>query len=413
MEEMQITSNLTWIEVQFAKKAADEVFKCRMTLKWTYAMAYYLAKGNAKELLRSVFSNAGFSSLHTHVVGSVHALYDETIRIIHRSESILTTSRSDLQRIWAETSYRLQALRDEPAGAAEEYKLIGDTAHTGLFYDLTFAYEPAVVFDTRPKVAILREQGINGQVEMAWSFREAGFDAIDVHMSDILSGAVSLSEFRGMAACGGFSYGDVLGAGNGWANSVLFNERARNEFETFFGRQDTFCLAVCNGCQFLSHLRQIIPGTENWPNFKPNKSERFEGRTSMIEIVDNKVSASSVFLRGMGGSKLPVAVAHGEGRAVFNDEEQEARLLSSDQIAIRYVDSQGAATEVYPLNPNGSPGGITGLHTPDGRVLALMPHPERVTMLQANSWYPREFRESWQGRGPWYQIFQNARAWCG
>lgn len=363
--------------------------------------------------LHSAFAKTEFPSSLIHVIGSVPRSFGQTVRIIYRSEVILAMSRAELQKMWAETSYRLQSLRDEPSGAKEEFDLIDNTSHTGLFYKLTFTNELAPSFTIRPRVAILREQGVNGHVEMAWSFSEAGFDAVDVHMSDIISGSVSLVDFRGIAACGGFSYGDVLGAGNGWANSVLFNEIARSEFEAFFQRQDTFTLGVCNGCQFLSHLRQIIPGTSNWPFFKPNKSERFEGRTSMVEIVDNEVTTTSVFLRDMGGSMLPVAVAHGEGRTVFIEEKHREELHGAHQIAIRYVDSTGKATEVYPLNPNGSPGGVTGVHTPDGRVLALMPHPERVTMLDGNSWYPRKMCETWRGKGPWFRIFQNARIWCG
>jgi phosphoribosylformylglycinamidine synthase len=261
-------------------------------------------------------------------------------------------------------------------------------------------------------VAILREQGVNGQLEMAWAFTEAGFDAVDVHMSDILSGDVRLHDFRGLVACGGFSYGDVLGAGKGWANSTLLNDIARREFSDFFTRDTTFTLGVCNGCQFLSHLQEIIPGTEDWPEFKPNRSERFEGRVSMVEIVDNDVTRNSVFLSGMAGSMLPVAVAHGEGRASFYVSSQQNALESQNLVAVRFVDSAGQPTEVYPFNPNGSPGGITGVQTPDGRVLSLMPHPERVVALESNSWYPASIKRDWDGMGPWFRLFQSARRWC-
>ncbi|KAF9483101.1 phosphoribosylformylglycinamidin [Pholiota conissans] len=361
--------------------------------------------------LISIFNKAGFPSHSIHVIGSVNPPSDETVSFIYKSETLYSAQRGDLQKIWSETSYRMQLIRDNTAAAEEEFALINDKIHTGLFYDLTF--QPTVLnYSSRPQVAILREQGVNGQVEMAWSFTAAGFDAVDVHMSDILSGAITLADFRGFAACGGFSYGDVLGAGKGWANSALLNDVARREFSEFFARDDTFALAVCNGCQFLSHLREIIPGTENWPEFKPNRGERFEGRVSMVEIVDNEATRSSVFFSDMAGSKLPVAVAHGEGRAAFSSPAQQAALETSGLVAVRYVDSQGNPTEVYPLNPNGSPAGITGVQTPNGRVLALMPHPERTTMLEANSWYSPSLKEVWDGTGPWFRLFQNARKWC-
>jgi len=306
----------------------------------------------------------------------------------------------------------MQTIRDDPTAAQEEFDLIKDDFHRGLFFDLTFQYSPSRNLFRRPKVAILREQGVNGQVEMAWAFTAAGFDAVDVHMSDILRGDISLEDFRGLAACGGFSYGDVLGAGKGWASSILLNETGRREFVEFFKRSDTFTLAVCNGCQFVSQLREIVPGAQNWPNFKPNRSERFEARVSMVEIVGGDVTGSSVFLRDMAGSKLPIAVAHGEGRASFPNDNLRRSLVSQGLVAIRYLDSQGLPTELYPNNPNGSPEGITGVQTPDGRVLALMPHPERVVALASNSWYPSSMADSWKGSGPWFRIFQNARIWA-
>ncbi|PPQ74978.1 hypothetical protein CVT26_011690 [Gymnopilus dilepis] len=363
--------------------------------------------------LAATFVNAGFPSTFIHVIGRVKTNPpEETISIVYKSEILYKAQRADLQKTWSETSYRMQLIRDNPTVAQEEYALIEDTHHNGLFYDLTFQPIPPTVTSARPRVAILREQGVNGQVEMAWSFTAAGFDAVDLHMSDILSGQVSLAGFRGFAACGGFSYGDVLGAGKGWANSALLNDVARREFSEFFARQDTFALAVCNGCQFLSHLKEIIPGTENWPEFKPNKSERFEGRVCVVELVENEVTKQSVFLSDMAGSKLPVAVAHGEGRAAFANTSQQAALEAAGLVAVRYVNSQGLPTETYPLNPNGSPGGITGVQTPDGRVLALMPHPERVVTLESNSWYPPALRDMWGGMGPWFRLFQNARKWC-
>ncbi|PIL29710.1 hypothetical protein GSI_08148 [Ganoderma sinense ZZ0214-1] len=356
------------------------------------------------------FTKHGLPSTSMHRLGSVTP--EETITFVSASQSVFSSSRAQLQEAWAETSYRMQSLRDNPHCAQEEFDLIKSSGHTGLFYDLTFSYTPSRSLFRRPKVAILREQGVNGQLEMAWAFAAAGFDAIDVHMSDILSGAVSLSSFRGLAACGGFSYGDVLGAGKGWANSVLLNATARAEFAAFFARSDTFALGVCNGCQFLASLREIVPGAHAWPDFKPNRSERFEARVSVVEVVPGPATARSVFLRDMAGSKLPVAVAHGEGRAAFA-EGGRAALEAQGLVGVRYVDAAGAPTEVYPLNPNGSPGGITGVQTPDGRVLALMPHPERVVALESNSWYPPAFVEAWHGTGPWFRLFQSARKWCG
>ncbi|KAG5719832.1 putative phosphoribosylformylglycinamidine synthase [Termitomyces sp. T112] len=360
--------------------------------------------------LLAIFVSAGFPSTSIHAIGRVNLSPNEQIiTFIHGAQPLLITTRAELQEIWSETSSKMQALRDDPTCAAEEFSLIQDESHTGIFYDLTFSYQPSRSLFRRPKVAILREQGVNGQVEMAWAFTAAGFDAVDVHMSDILSGSISLSGFVGLAACGGFSYGDVLGAGKGWAHSVLLNETARTEFAQFFKRGDSFALGVCNGCQFLSHLREIIPGAQDWPDVKPNRAERFEGRASMVEIVDNKVNRSSVFFSDMVGSKLPVAVAHGEGRIAFDSEETRQRLEGQGLVAVRFVDSQGKPTEKYPLNPNGSPGGITGFQTPNGRVLAFMPHPERVTALESNSWHPPSFQSIWKGSGPWFRMFQNAR----
>jgi phosphoribosylformylglycinamidine synthase len=363
--------------------------------------------------LISIFNKTGFPSSSIHVIGCINSsIKDQTISFIHKSKNVYSAYRSKLQKMWSETSFRMQTLRDDPDAAQEEFDLISDESHTGIFYDLKFIKDPHPALDLRPKVAILREQGVNGQLEMAWAFTEAGFDAVDVHMSDILSGDVSLRDFRGLAACGGFSYGDVLGAGKGWANSTLLNDIARREFSDFFTRDTTFTLGVCNGCQFLSHLKEIIPGTENWPEFTPNRSERFEGRVPMVEIVDNEVTCKSVFLSGMAGSMLPVAVAHGEGRASFSVSSQKEALENQNLVAVRFVGSAGQPTEVYPSNPNGSPAGITGVQTPDGRVLALMPHPERVVALESNSWYPPSIKRDWDGMGPWFKLFQSARRWC-
>jgi phosphoribosylformylglycinamidine synthase len=251
-------------------------------------------------------------------------------------------------------------------------------------------------------VAILREQGVNGQVEMAAAFDRAGFAAFDVHMSDILSGRVQLADIRGFAACGGFSYGDTLGAGEGWAKSILFNARARDEFEAFFARADSFALGVCNGCQMMSNLKDIIPGAANWPHFERNVSEQYEARLTQVEMQQSP----SLFFAGMEGSRIPVVTAHGEGRAVFRD--RAALEACQHLVAMRFVDNRGKVTESYPYNANGSPQGITGVTTPDGRFTILMPHPERVFRTVLFSWHP----ESWPEDSPWMRMFRNARSWC-
>ncbi|KAF8513137.1 CobB/CobQ-like glutamine amidotransferase domain-containing protein [Hysterangium stoloniferum] len=363
--------------------------------------------------LVSVFSAEGFPSRAIHKIGRVQPVGEATFTIIHDSQCIFSRTRASLQQAWAETSFRMQCIRDDPQAAEEEYSAIM-LNDSGLFYDLRFTVDPLLSrhLTARPMVAILREQGTNGHVEMAWAFTQAGFAAIDVHMSDIISGTVSLSDFRGLAICGGFSYGDVLGAANGWASSVRWNTTAREEFARFFLREDTFTLAVCNGCQFLSRLRTLLPGTDSWPIFKPNRSG-FEARVSMVEIVDNAVTRVSVFLRDMAGSRLPIAVAHGEGRATFSTEEDLVDVTRQGLVALRYVDDKGRVATSYPANPNGSPEGIAGVQTRNGRFLALMPHPERVVTLESNSWYPPEVSQQWGRSGPWFRIFQNARIWCG
>ncbi|KAI0630082.1 phosphoribosylformylglycinamidin [Trametes polyzona] len=409
----------TLVEMAFAGRTGLQIDLESITSGSDYVSALFNEELGAVVQVREAdvarvtnfLAQRGFPTSSIHTIGRLNA--DEAIRFTLGSKEVYSSTRADLQTAWAETSYRMQQLRDEPTGADEEFALIKSPDYKGIYYDLTFTYQPSRSLFRRPKVAILREQGVNGQVEMAWAFTAAGFDAVDVHMSDILRGTVSLESFRGFASCGGFSYGDVLGAGKGWANSVLLNETARGAFAAFFAREDTFALGVCNGCQFLSSLRELLPGAHAWPSFKPNRSERFEGRVSVVEVVPGPATARSVFLRDMAGSRLPVAVAHGEGRAAFADPRQRAALEADGLVALRYVDSAGRPTEVYPLNPNGSPGGITGVQTPDGRVLALMPHPERVTTLESNSWYPPEFADAWKGTGPWFRLFQSARKWCG
>jgi phosphoribosylformylglycinamidine synthase len=328
------------------------------------------------------------------------------IRIERAGKTLFSENAIVLQRLWSATTYQIQKLRDNPACAQQEYDRILDAHDPGLQVKLT--YDPnelllPALIHSRPKIAILREQGVNGQVEMAAAFDRAGFTAIDVHMSDIIAGRIALNDFKGVAACGGFSYGDVLGAGEGWAKSILFNPRARDQFEAFFQRDDTFALGVCNGCQMMSNLHEIIPGAAHWAHFARNQSEQFEARFVMVEVQPSP----SILFDGMAGSRMPIVVAHGEGYAEFAN----AKKLKSAQplVTLRYVDNHGKATEAYPLNPNGSPQGITGLTTPDGRFSIMMPHPERVFRAVQNSWYPREWKEN----GAWLRLFQNARKWVG
>ncbi|MCM8597300.1 MAG: phosphoribosylformylglycinamidine synthase, partial [Candidatus Accumulibacter sp.] len=332
------------------------------------------------------------------------------IRIIRNARPVLDEKRIDLQRAWSETSFHLQRLRDNPECAQQEFDRILDAADPGL--SATPSFDPAddiaapfVHSGARPRIAILREQGVNGHVEMAAAFDRAGFAAIDVHMSDILAGRVALADFKGAVACGGFSYGDVLGAGQGWARTILFNERARDSFSAFFARPDTFALGVCNGCQMMSALKELIPGADAWPHFARNRVEQFEARFSLVELP----ASPSIFFAGMHGSRLPVVVSHGEGRAVFASTEQRANAL----VAMRFIDHHGAPTEVYPANPNGSPAGATGFTTADGRFSIMMPHPERVFRSVQMSWHPAEWEERGWEDSPWLRIFRNARRWVG
>jgi phosphoribosylformylglycinamidine synthase len=363
------------------------------------------------ETVRAAFERAGLAS-NVHVIGKPNA--DDTLRLIAGGKAIYSRARIDLQRAWSATTYEMQKLRDNPECAQQEYDRILDARDPGLHAHLTFNPSDNLslslrgragvgVVSNKPKIAILREQGVNGQMEMAAAFDRAGFTALDVHMSDVIAGRVTLKDFAGVAACGGFSYGDVLGAGEGWAKSILFNARARDEFSAFFARGDTFALGVCNGCQMMANLREIIPGAERWPHFVRNKSEQFEARVGLLEVLESP----SIFLEGMAGSRIPIAVAHGEGYAEFADAAavEAARPL----VALRYVDHYARPTEVYPFNPNGSPQGITGLTTPDGRFTILMPHPERVFRTVSYSWRPDEWGED----GPWMRIFRNARKWIG
>jgi len=326
----------------------------------------------------------------------------DELAFMRNARPVFKEKRVNLQRAWSETSFRMQQLRDNPECAQEEYDRILDVADPGLSFQLGFEIKKSFIGEkAKPRIAILREQGVNSQVEMAAAFTRAGFEAVDVHMSDVISGRRTLAGFRGMAICGGFSYGDVLGGGQGWAKSILFNARARKEFEAFFGRGDTFALGSCNGCQMMAALKEMIPGAGHWPVFGGNRSAQFEGRFVMVEVLDSP----SILLRGMAGSRMPIATAHGEGCAVFGTDAD----LAKAHVALRFVDHYGKNTEKYPLNPNGSPSGVTGLTTPDGRFTIVMPHPERVFRSVQMSWSPDNAGED----SPWMQMFYNARQWVG
>ncbi|MEI6413181.1 MAG: phosphoribosylformylglycinamidine synthase [Pseudomonadota bacterium] len=342
---------------------------------------------------------------HSHLIGTVNDTDQIEIRRGHRP--LLAAPRADWQRAWSDTSHRMQTLRDNPECADEAFARIGE-ADPGLNALLPFDPEkdrvaPMIARGLRPPLAILREQGVNGQVEMAAAFHRAGFACQDVHMSDLLEGRLSLADFRGLVACGGFSFGDVLGAGTGWARIILSHPAVRAEFQAFFARPETFALGVCNGCQMFSQLKDLIPGAAHWPRFVRNRSEQFEARLSLVEILPSP----SVLLTDMAGARLPIAVAHGEGRAWFDDDAQ--RLAATPFAAIRYIENDGRVAARYPANPNGSPEGLTGFTTPDGRVTLMMPHPERGFRSLQHSWHP----EGWGEDGPWLRLFRNARVWVG
>ena len=345
--------------------------------------------------------------LLVHRVARVTA--DDAVNIMSGGKPVFASSRTRLRRAWSELSWRMQSLRDNPETAQEAWDALLDADDPGLAPRLTFdPAAPVRVAATTagkpPRVAILREQGVNSQLEMAAAFRRAGFEAVDVHMTDILAGRRSLADFAGLAVCGGFSYGDVLGAGGGWAKSILFNPRARDEFSAFFARPETFTLGACNGCQMLSTLTELIPGTAHWPRFRQNRSEQFEARLALVEILPSR----SVLLEGMEGSRLLIANSHGEGRAEFRDGDQQA-CAAGGQLAVRFIDNRGRPATAYPSNPNGSPDGIAGLCSTDGRVTILMPHPERVHRTVQHSWHPPEWGED----GPWMRLFRNARRFAG
>ena len=346
------------------------------------------------------------ADLALHTVATIGT--DEKIVIRNQAGIVLEQDRADLQRAWQETSHAIQRLRDNPACADSEFALISDNDRSALFADVKFDVKediaaPFINSGAKPKIAILREQGVNGQIEMAAAFTRAGFDAYDVHMSDLMAGRVHLADFKMLAACGGFSYGDVLGAGEGWAKSILFHPALRDQFAAFFADPNTLTLGVCNGCQMVSNLAEIIPGTAGWPKFKRNLSEQFEARLSMVHVP----KSASLILNEMQGSSLPVVVSHGEGRADF---ALHGGKISDDLgIALQYVDGQNQVTQTYPLNPNGSPQGIAGVTNADGRVTIMMPHPERVYRAAQMSWKP----EDWTELSGWYRLFAGARKALG
>ena len=351
------------------------------------------------------FEAHGFSFFHKLGVAT------ESQQVIVRAadEAVYQSDRATLQQLWAKTSYSIQALRDNPECAQQEFDTITEEnpgLSTQLAYDVNNDVSaPFIQSGVRPKVAILREQGVNSHMEMAAAFERAGFDSVDVHMSDILSGRVSLDQFKGLAACGGFSYGDVLGAGEGWAKTILFNSQAREGFEAFFQRNDTFSLGVCNGCQMMSNLKALIPGADHWPRFVRNVSEQFEARVALVKVEQTP----SVLLAGMANSHLPVAVSHGEGRVEFVDNDSFERCQKSGLVGLRFIDNQLNIADRYPANPNGSQAGITGLTSKDGRATIMMPHPERVFRAVNNSWKP----DGWEEDGGWLRLFRNARVFVG
>ena len=333
----------------------------------------------------------------------------DELRFWRNARLVFSAPRVTLLQAWSETSHQIARLRDDAECAREEFEALADAADPGLSLRLSFRRDedvaaPMIATGVRPRVAVLREQGVNSHVEMAAAFERAGFDPFDVHMSDLQAGRVKLADFHGLAACGGFSYGDVLGAGQGWAKSILFNPALREAFATFFGRADTFALGVCNGCQMMAHLAPIIPGAAHWPTFQRNRSEQFEARFVMTEVLESP----SILLAGMAGSRMPIVVSHGEGRAVFRDEASRAAALG----ALRYIDNHGAVTMRYPFNPNGSPDGLTGFTTADGRFTIMMPHPERTARTVQMSWYPAELGGD-EDASPWLRMFRNARVWLG
>jgi len=357
-------------------------------------------KNELETSVRQTFINSGINEEAIHNIGTLNNEY--SFKLKHKNVDVFNNAIDELHRKWSATSYKIQTLRDNPECAEQEYNQITDENDPGLFLDTSFMFDinpvASINTDAKPKMAILREQGVNGQLEMAAAFDRAGFECIDVHMQDLIEDRVNLNSFNGLVACGGFSYGDVLGAGGGWAKTILYNDKLSKMFEMFFNRTDTIALGVCNGCQMMSQLRALIPGASAWPDFLRNQSEQFEARLVMVEVMESP----SVLFRGMDGSKIPVVVAHGEGRVTTSSTE----ILSS--ATMRYVDNTGNPTDTYPLNPNGSVNGLTGFTNDDGRITIMMPHPERIFLSKQFSYLPSQWNNEYS---PWMKLFINARSW--
>jgi phosphoribosylformylglycinamidine synthase len=355
-------------------------------------------KKEYEQSVKQTFVNAGLDENSIQIIGTINNDYKFNLK--HKKLDVLSTGIDELHQKWSATSYQIQSLRDNPECAKQEFALISDNSNSGLFLDTTFELDlnPIASINTgaKPKMAILREQGVNGQVEMAAAFDRAGFECIDIHMQDLIDEQIKLDSFNGLVACGGFSYGDVLGAGGGWAKTILYNDKLSKMFEDFFKRPDTFSLGVCNGCQMMSQLRDLIPGTSSWPDFLRNQSEQFEARLVMVEIMESP----SVLFKDMAGSKIPVVVAHGEGRISTSTTDAQATM--------RYIDNSGTTTKTYPLNPNGSVDGLTGFSNEDGRITIMMPHPERVFLSKQFSYLSPEWKNEYS---PWMKLFMNARNW--
>jgi len=391
-----------------AKNWAGQVAERRneMTLRALFSEelgAVIQVRAEDKSAVMSVLRDQGLGAC-SHIIGKLNER--GAIEFTRDAKVVYNETRSSLHRLWSETSWRIARLRDNPACADQEYDRLLDETDPGMSPKVTFdladnVAAPFIATGVRPRVAILREQGVNSHIETAWAMHQAGFNAIDVHMSDLIAGRAALSDFHGIIAVGGFSYGDVLGAGEGWAKTILFNPQLSDAFAKFFARQDTFGLGVCNGCQMMSNLKSIIPGAQAWPKFTRNKSEQFEARFGMVEVLDSP----SIFFAGMAGTQAPIAIAHGEGFADFSLTGD----INAANKAMRFIDNHGAATEVYPFNPNGSPGGLTSVTTDNGRFTVLMPHAERVFRGVVHSWAP----QAWGDESPWMRMFRNARKWVG
>lgn len=394
------------IDVQLAEIIASDEQAIRALFTEELGAVIQIRRSQQVNVLQHI-EQFGLSDC-TSLIGSVTER--DELRILNGGKLLFEDSRSNLQRQWMQTSYQMQILRDNPECAQQEFDGLLDVSDPGLQSNLNFDVNedicaPFISVGAKPKVAVLREQGVNGQIEMAAAFDRAQFDAVDVHMSDLLEGRAQLSDFNALVACGGFSFGDVLGAGGGWAKSILHNDKLRAAFIEFFERESTLTLGVCNGCQMVSLLHELIPGATNWPRFVRNKSEQFEARTSLVKIGESK----SILLAGMSDSVFPIAVAHGEGRAEFAQNSAQGALVSAGGIALNYVDTYQQVTQTYPQNPNGSPAGIAGVCSDDGRVTIMMPHPERVFRSVQNSWQSPD----WQEDAPTMRLFRNARAWLG